>query len=284
MASALMASFRFGARARVTLARDGRALVQTAAHDIGTGVHTILPQIASAALGIDPARVRVELSDTALPEAGGTFGSATTMSVGSAVQAAAVKVRRTLEAMAGEPELRPEEYAELMALRRVDQVSEVASWAPRREDAGHAMNAYGAVFVEVTVDPEFPIPRVRRVVGAYSVGQVINPVTARSQVVGGIVWGIGQALLERSPIHADGRFGPSSFAAYRVPGHADVPVIDVQFASESDPIASPLGARGVGEIGTIGVGAAIANAVYHATGVRVRNVPITVEQLIDLAV
>jgi xanthine dehydrogenase YagR molybdenum-binding subunit len=97
------------------------------------------------------------------------------------------------------------------------------------------------------------------------------------------VWGIGQALLERSPIHADGRFGASSFAGYRVPGHADVPTIDVQFASESDPIASPLGARGVGEIGTIGVGAAIANAVRHATGVRVRSLPIGPEQLMDVS-
>jgi xanthine dehydrogenase YagR molybdenum-binding subunit len=281
MASALMSTFRFGAAASLTLRRDGGLVVETAAHDIGTGIRAILAQIAAGALGVAPERIEVRLGDTALPEAGGTFGSSTTMGAGSAVQAAAAKLRRTLEELAGEPGLAPHEYQEVLALRRLEQVTESASWAPAREPKAWAMNAYGAVYAEVQVDEELPVPRVTRVVGAYSVGRVINPLTARSQVVGGIVWGIGQALLERSPIDpASGRFVYQSLSGFRVPVAADMPSIDVLFAEEVDPHASPLGARGVGEIGTIGIGAAIANAVFHATGVRVREVPIRVEALL----
>jgi xanthine dehydrogenase YagR molybdenum-binding subunit len=282
MASALMATFRFGATATVSLRRDGRLVVETAAHDIGTGIRAILPQIAAEALGVAPERIEVRLGDTSLPEAGGTFGSSTTMGAGSAVQAAAVKLRRKLEELAGEPGLAAHEYGEVLALRRLERVAESASWAPTREQKAWAMNAYGAVFAEVEVDGELPVPRVTRVVGAYSVGRIINPLTARSQVVGGIVWGIGQALLERSPLDpASGRFVNQSLSGYRVPVAADVPSIEVLFSDELDPHASPLGARGVGEIGTIGIGAAIANAVFHATGVRVRELPIRVEALLQ---
>jgi xanthine dehydrogenase YagR molybdenum-binding subunit len=143
------------------------------------------------------------------------------------------------------------------------------------------MHAFGAVFVEVRVDRDIPIPRIGRVVGAYSVGRVINPVLARSQIAGGIAWGIGQALLESSPLDPVlGRFVAKSLSSYRIPVSADVPPIDVIFAEEHDPEASPLGVRGVGEIGAIGIGAAIANAVFNATGVRLREVPIRVEAVL----
>jgi xanthine dehydrogenase YagR molybdenum-binding subunit len=281
MASAIMTTFRIGAAARITIHRDGRVVVGTAAHDIGTGVATALAQIAGSALGVDPDRIQVELGDTLLPEAGGTFGSSTTIGVGSAVAAAAAKLRRRLEKLGGEPDLAPEEYPELLALRRLDQVSEAGTWAPARGSGAPSMHAFGAVFVEVRVDRDIPIPRIGRVVGAYSVGRVINPVLARSQIAGGIAWGIGQALLESSPLDPVlGRFVAKSLSSYRIPVSADVPPIDVIFAEEHDPEASPLGVRGVGEIGAIGIGAAIANAVFNATGVRLREVPIRVEAVL----
>lgn len=277
MASCLMATFRFGGAARIIIRRDGSVRIETGSHEIGTGVSTILPQIAADVLGVDPSRVEVALGDTTLAEAGGTFGSATTIGVGSAVHAAATKLRASLEALAGEPGLEPAEYPEVLKLRQLDQLAEVGSWAPKQEEKAFAMNAYGAVFVEVRLDPIVRVPRVSRCVGAYSVGRIINPRTARSQAVGGIVWGIGQALLEESRVDpVSGRFIAEGFGGYRVPCNADVPDIEVMFAEEFDAHASALGARGVGEIGTIGVGAAVANAVYHATGIRSREVPVRI--------
>jgi xanthine dehydrogenase YagR molybdenum-binding subunit len=279
MATALMSTFRFGASARVTVTRAGRALIETAAHEIGTGVGTTLARIASGTLGIPFDRIDVVLGDTTLPEAGGTFGSATTLSVGSAVQAAAVKLRGKLETLANEPGLGPDEYPELLALHRLDRVAEEASWAPGKSEK-LAMNAYGAVFAEVRVDPGLPVPRVSRLVGAYSIGRVIDPAGARAQVIGGLTWGLGQALLEESRVDPNlGRFVAKGFGGYQVPVAADVPDFEVIFADEVDRSASAVGARGVGEIGTIGVGAAIANAVFHATGIRVRRLPIRVEDL-----
>ena len=281
MASALMSTFRFGATARVTARRDGTLLVETAAHEIGTGVGTMLAIVVAESLGADPSKVEVRLGDSHLPEAGGTVGSATTMGVGSAARLAALGLKGRMEQLAGEPHLRFEEFGEVLKLRQLDHLAEEASWAPKREEGAFAMNAYGAVFVEVRIDPELPIPRVSRCVGAYSVGRIVNPVGARSQIIGGITWGIGQALLEDSRFDpTTGRFLAHGFGSYHIPVNADVPPIDVLFADEHDPHASALGARGVGEIGTIGVGAAIANAVWHATGRRVRILPILVEHLL----
>ena len=193
------------------------------------------------------------------------------------MHAAATKLRASLEALAGEPGLEAAEYPEVLKLRHLDHLTEDGAWAPKQEESAYAMNAYGAVFVEVRIDPIIRMPRVSRCVGAYSVGRIINPRTARSQAIGGIVWGLGQALLEESRVDPrTGRFVAQGFGGYHVPANADVPDIDVMFAEEFDAHASTLGARGVGEIGTIGVGAAVANAVYHATGIRVRDVPIRI--------
>mgnify|MGYP001355735293 CR=1 FL=1 len=281
VAGALMSTFRFAASARATFGRDGRVLIESAAHEIGTGVATTLALIAAEVLGVDPLQIDVRLADTDLPEAGGTFGSSTTSSVGSAVQIASTRLKERLEQLAGEPGLHPREYPEVLALRRLDSVAEVGQWAPKREDGAFAMNAYGAVFAEVRVDPARPVPRVSRCLGVYSVGRVINPTGARSQAIGGMIWGIGQALVEDARFDpAAGRFLARSLSSYHVPVNADVGAVQVEFIDENDPVASTLGSRGVGEIGTIGVGAAIANATFHATGMRVRDLPIRVESLL----
>jgi xanthine dehydrogenase YagR molybdenum-binding subunit len=153
-------------------------------------------------------------------------------------------------------------------------------WSPA-EDNSVAMYSFGAVFAEVRVNEDVPIPRVGRIVGVYNAGRIINPKTARSQMTGGMIWGIGQALLERSEMdHRLGRYLSKNLAGYLVPVSADVPLLDASFVDDFDAKVSPIGARGIGELGAIAVGPAIANAVFHATGVRVREVPIRPEMLI----
>lgn len=277
MATALLRSFRFPAAARVTLDRGGRVLVESGTHDVGQGLSTILPQIAAAVLNLPVAQVGLTLGDTELPTATFTGGSSVTMSVGSAVQAAAEALRRKLaEAGANGPE----GYAGALARLGVERLSAEGEWAPE-ESSERALFSFGAVFAEVRVDAEIPIPRVTRVVGVYDAGRIVNSRTAESQMTGGIVWGIGQALLERSDMDARlGRFLSKNLSGYLLPVNADVPDIEVAFVENSDPHASPLGARGLGELGAIGIGAAIANAVFHATGVRLREIPIRPEHLL----
>jgi xanthine dehydrogenase YagR molybdenum-binding subunit len=146
---------------------------------------------------------------------------------------------------------------------------------------GHRVNAFGVQFVEVRVDAELGLVRVNRALGVFDIGRVINPKTARSQAIGGMVGGIGMALLERTTIHPQfGKVVSPNLAGYLLPVHADVPAIDAFFVEVNDPYVNPLGAKGAGEIGITGVAAAIANAVYHATGKRIRSLPIMAEALL----
>jgi len=299
MASVTMFTARFPASARVTIRADGSVLIEVGTQEIGTGVYTIMPQVAAEVLGCDPGQVRIALGDTLLPEAGMTAGSSTTASVGSAVRAAARALARKLASMAFAEGGAPAETAtveggelvlregpvrrislrDLFGQSGVESVSADGSWAP--DDGGYSIKTFGAVFAEVRVDADLRIPRVSRLTGVYSAGRIINPLTARGQMTGGMVWGIGQALLEQSvPEPALGRFVSKNLAGYLVPVNADVPDLDASFVDEFDEHAGPLGAKGIGELGATGVGAAIANAVFHATGIRVRDVPITPEDLL----
>ena len=278
MATALLRMFRFPSHARVSIDRAGQVLVETSTQDVGQGVSTILPQIAADVLGVPFESVALALGDTVLPVAPFTGGSSATMSVGSAVQDAATKLRdRLVEAGANGPE----GYPGALAARDIEVLSADGAWSPDEGEPSAALFSFGAIFAEVRVDIDIPIPRVSRVVGVYSAGKILNPKTARSQMTGGIIWGIGQALLERSDTDPGlGRFLSKNLSGYLVPVNADVPEIDASFVEEFDPHASPLGARGIGELGALGVGPAIASAVFHATGVRVREVPIRPEDLL----
>jgi xanthine dehydrogenase YagR molybdenum-binding subunit len=288
MATAYMQSFRNPASARVTLERGGRFLVEAGCQEIGTGVYTILPQLAAEALHVSVDRVRLVLGDTTLPETGGTFGSSTTMGVGSAVVDAATRLAHELaRRTGGTPPTSPGALDAILERAGTDRLPMEGNWTPGEDagpggqPAGYAMATFGAVFAEVRVDAELCIARVSRLVGVYSCGRIVNRRTAHSQLSGGMVWGIGQALLEHAVTERQlGRFLSKNLSGYLVPSCADVPVPTVEVIDEVDPIASAFGGKGIGELAATGVGPAILNAVWHATGVRVRELPVTPERLL----
>jgi xanthine dehydrogenase YagR molybdenum-binding subunit len=284
MADCAMGCFRNPSEAQVRLHADGTAVVEAGFQDIGTGTVTIFPQLACDVLGLEPGMVSCEMGDTALPQAGPTFGSSSTMGVGAAVMAAAEEVLAKLGERAGRSLGRAPgagALAAAMGAAGLEQLVGVGSFAPE-QDGAYALHTFGAVFVEVAVDPELGLLRLRRVAGRYSVGRIVNPRTARAQMVGGIVWGWGKATTEVS--HHDehlGRWLSKNLAGVALPVNADIPSeIDVGFVEEVDEHASPVGGKGIGELGATGVDAAVADAVFHATGRRIRELPITPDKLI----
>jgi xanthine dehydrogenase YagR molybdenum-binding subunit len=304
MATASYPAHRLPASASARLMRDGTLLVQSGTQDLGTGTYTIMTQIAAETLGVPVERVRFELGDTLLPKAPVSGGSMTAASVGPAVQAACQALRDKViaaaiadaqsplfrraaaevtlrDGMLIGPDGRREAIAAVVA-RQPDALEAKADAKPdEATDKKYATRSFGAVFAEVRVDPLTGVLRVPRVVAAYNVGRLMNLKTAKSQLEGGIVWGLGMALFEESILdERTGRFVNGNLAEYHVPVNADVHAIDVSFVDENDTIFNPLGARGIGEIGITGVAAALANAAYHATGKRVRELPITLDKLL----
>ena len=264
------------ATAMARLLPDGTAEVMSASSDMGPGTWTSMTQVAAEALGLPIERVKFTLGDTRLPRAPIHGGSMTMASVGSAVQAACRKVREDAIARGGANDL-------VDAMRRIAQpIEAMADVKPGDESRRFSMHAFGAVFVEVAVDPDLGETRVRRIVGAYGAGRIVNPKTSRSQCVGGMIGGIGMALMEHSVVDArNGRIPNANFAEYAVPVHADAPpLMDVIFVKEHDPHVNPLGVKGVGEIAMVGVAPAIASAIFHATGKRIRELPITPDKLL----
>jgi xanthine dehydrogenase YagR molybdenum-binding subunit len=264
------------ASAKARLLPDGTAEVTSAASDMGPGTWTSMTQVAAEALGLPIERVKFILGDTRLPRAPVHGGSMTMASVGSAVQAACRRARQDALARAGGDDLAD-------AMGRLGQAVE-ASADVKPGDAAQrfSMHAFGAVFVEVAVDPDLGETRVRRIVGAYGAGRIVNPKTTRSQCIGGMIGGIGMALMEHSVVDArNGRVPNANLAEYAVPVHADAPpVMDVIFVEEDDPHVNPLGVKGVGEIAMVGVAPAITNAIFHATGKRIRTLPVTPDKLL----
>jgi xanthine dehydrogenase YagR molybdenum-binding subunit len=264
------------ASAMARLLPDGTAEVMSASSDMGPGTWTSMTQVAAETLGLPIEQVKFNLGDTQLPRAPIHGGSMTMASVGSAVQAACRKAREDALARGGVNDLGE-------AMRRLGQPIEAsADVKPGDESQRFSMHSFGAVFVEVAVDPDLGETRVRRIVGAYGAGRIVNPKTTRSQCVGGMIGGIGMALMEHSVVDArNGRVPNANFAEYAVPVHADAPALmDVIFVEEHDPHVNPLGVKGVGEIAMVGVAPAITNAVYHATGKRIRELPVTPDKLL----
>jgi xanthine dehydrogenase YagR molybdenum-binding subunit len=306
VAAAIFTHWRWPGKARVTLDASGAALVEAAAHDIGTGTYTTMAQVAADALGLEPDRVVVRLGDTRLPESHPAIGSSTAANATAAVLLAAQAARDKAIALAltgrdapfagaapGDVTVadgtlalartnRTVTYAELLARNGLASLVGDGDYAPVEEAAGpKAIFSFSAVFAEVRVDPDLGIVRLNRFVGAYDAGRILNPKTARSQAIGGIIWGVGQALLEQSETDpALARFMNRNYSGYLVPTNADIPALDVLFVGGFDAEASPLGAKGLGELTAVSVAPAIANAVYHATGKRVRDLPIAMEKLL----
>jgi xanthine dehydrogenase YagR molybdenum-binding subunit len=305
MATATYPTNRSAGECSATLLPDGTALFRSATQDLGTGTYTVMTQIAADAIGLPVERVRFVLGDSTMPEAPVSGGSTTVASVGPAVQAAGHALRLKLVGIAVAEQRSPlfgaqadqvgfeqgdiyllsdparRESMAAIAARHGGPVEATAKAEPGDAKQKYSMHAFGAVFVEVTVDEDLGEIRVPRVVGVYGVGKLMNEKTGYSQLMGGVVWGIGLALLEETMIDKrEGRAVNGNLAEYHVPVNADIQDIDVQIVDEDDPHVNPLGAKGIGEIGITGVGAAIANAVYHATGKRVRDLPITLDKLL----
>jgi len=253
------------ASAKAVFTPDGNLTVSCATADIGTGTYTIMTQIAAETMGLPLSAVTFELGDSTFPYAPVEGGSFTAATVGSAVKAVCEELRKKVQA--GE---------------RGGQVEAQVSVKPDfAKLSRYTRHTHTAVFAEVKVDEDLGAIEVSRVVSAVAAGRIINPKTARSQIMGSIVWGIGMALEEESVMDRKyGRFINHNLAEYHVPVNADVHEIDVIFVEERDAVVNPLGVKGVGEPGLVGVAAAIANAVFHATGHRVRELPITLDKLL----
>lgn len=304
MATGVWEALQMPAAARIVLSANGHAEVSCAASDIGTGTYTIMAQVAADMLGLPIENIGIKLGDSTLPQCPVEGGSWIAASVSHAIIAVAEEVRDELLGAAKKMKNSPLKDAKpanavlsngkiadkndpTRAVSMADVMREAGMDRIEKEkthkfnDAkGYARNTHSAVFAEVKVDEELGIIRVTRVVNAVAAGRILNPKTAGSQVMGGVVWGIGMALHEETAYdHKFGRIMNANVAEYHMPVNADIHDIEVIFVDEPDALINPLGMKGVGEIGIVGTAAAIANAVYHATGVRVRDLPITLDKL-----
>jgi xanthine dehydrogenase YagR molybdenum-binding subunit len=304
MATGIWEAMQLKATAKAVLTANGSVEIASATADIGPGTYTMMAQIGAEMLGVPLENVTVKLGDSSLPDAPVEGGSFTTSSVGSAIHAACRAVQEELlrlarkmprsplaDAKAADVVLadgkirhrretdREVSVADAMRAGNADRIEREATAEPD-ESSKYSHSTHSAVFAEVRVDEQLGVIRVTRVVSAVAAGRILNPKVAGSQILGAVVGGIGMALHEETATdHRFGRFMTHNLADYHVPVNADVHAIDVIFVEEKDDTINPLGVKGVGEIGIVGTAAAIGNAVYHATGKRVRDLPITVDKL-----
>jgi xanthine dehydrogenase YagR molybdenum-binding subunit len=306
MATGVWEALQMPAAVRISLTANGHAEVSCATSDIGTGTYTIMAQVAADALGLPIEAIDIKLGDSTLPMSPVEGGSWIAASVCNAIVATAADVRQELlrlaQAIPKSPlkglnaegvalinggivetagAKRSVSIADVMRKGKVDRIEKEKTHKFAANET-HAHNVHSAIFAEVKVDEQLGIVRVTRVVDAIAAGRILNRKTAHSQIMGGVVWGIGMALHEETLYdHRFGRIMNANIAEYHVPVNADIHDIEVIFVDEPDRLINPLGVKGLGEIGIVGVAAAVANAVYHATGKRVRSLPITLDKLLD---
>lgn len=309
MGTALFPALMFQGHARAVLRQDGTGLVETGAHDMGQGAWTAFAQIAADSLGLDIERTEFRSGTSDLPDAGIAGGSAHTATVGAAIHAAGADVIAKLADLAvndqrsplfgggnsgviardghlyrRDDESRHESYGDILTRAGRDMIEGKGTGAPDpAAQSAYAMYAHGAVFAEVKVDPDLGQIRVTRLVGSFAAGTIVNPRLVRSQYYGGMIWGVSFALHEHAVMDKrSGRPMNPNLGEYHVPVNADVPDIEAILVEEHDVHVNALGIKGVGEIGVTGTVGAIANAVWHATGVRVRSFPITLDRLLEV--
>jgi xanthine dehydrogenase YagR molybdenum-binding subunit len=309
MGTATFPAIMFAAQAKATLRRDGGGVMEIGAHDMGQGAWTALAQIAADGLGLDLDRLEFRSGSSDLPDAGIAGGSAHTATAGTAIHNAGADVIARLADLATKDQRSPlygagnagviardgrlyrrddpsrsESYADILGRAGLAQIEGRGTGAvDAAAQANYAMHAHGAVFAEVKVDRDLGQMRVTRLVGAFAAGRIINPRMVQSQFYGGMIWGVSFALHERAIMDAHtGRPMNANLAEYHVPVNADVVSLEAIMVEEHDPHVNALGIKGVGEIGVTGTAGAIANAVWHATGIRVRQFPITLDRLIEL--
>jgi len=310
MGTATFPALMFEGHARAVIRNNGTGVVETGAHDMGQGAWTALAQIAADGLGLDIEQVEFRSGTSDLPDAGIAGGSAHTATAGMAIHGAGADVIARLADLAmgnersplfgagnagvvarggrlfrRDDESRSESYADILARAGLTQIEgRGKSAADPAAQSSHAMHAHGAVFAEVKVDPELGQIRATRLVGAFAAGRIINPRLVRSQYYGGMVWGVSFALHEQAVMDPrSGRPMNPNLGEYHVPVNADVPSLEAILVEENDPHVNALGIKGVGEIGITGTAGAVANAVWHATGIRIRRFPITLDRLIEPA-
>jgi xanthine dehydrogenase YagR molybdenum-binding subunit len=310
LATATYPANRSEASALARILPDGTAIVASGTQDLGTGTFTVMTQVAADGLGFPVQNVTFALGDSSLPHAPVSGGSQSVASVSPAVRAAAMQARDKLIALAvadpGSPlhgaaladvavengwvvsradSAKRDPAAAVIARNGGKPIEAMATAKPGDEKKQFAFHSFGAVFTEVHVDADLGTISVPRVVAVYGVGNLLNSKTAHSQLMGGVVWGIGSALTEKSELDPRfGRYTNANLAEYHVPVNADVGTIDITVVGEHDPYINSLGAKGIGEIGITGVAGSIANAIYHATGVRVRDLPITLDKVMPKTV
>jgi xanthine dehydrogenase YagR molybdenum-binding subunit len=306
MATGVWEALQVPIAVRIVLTANGHAEVSCATSDIGTGTYTIMTQVVADMLGLPLDNITIKLGDSTLPQSPVEGGSWIAASVSNGIVTTSVAVRdellRFAKQMPNSPlaDAMPDEVVladgklvskrdaaravpitDAMRHGGVDRIEQEKSTS-FDDDGSHAHNTHSAIFAEVKVDEQLGVIRVTRVVSAVAAGRILNTKTARSQIIGGVVWGIGMALHEETLIdHKFGRIMNANIAEYHVPVNADVHDIKVIFVDESDDIVNPLGIKGLGEIGIVGVPAAIVNAIYHATGKRVHGLPITLDKLLQ---
>jgi xanthine dehydrogenase YagR molybdenum-binding subunit len=305
--TATFPALMFQAEARAVLRSDGSGLMETGAHDMGQGAWTALAQIAADGLGLELDHMEFKAGTSDLPDAGIAGGSAHTATAGMAIHNAGAAVITKLADLATadqrsplfgagnagvvardgrlfrrDDEMRSESYADILGRAGLKEIDARGKGVPDpASQSAYAMHAHGAVFAEVKVDPDLGQIRVTRLVGAFAAGRIINPHLVRSQILGGMIWGISFALHEHAVMdHRSGRTINPNLAEYHIPVNADVPSLEALMIDEHDPHVNALGIKGVGEIGVTGSAGAVANAVWHATGIRVRRFPIKIENFV----
>jgi xanthine dehydrogenase YagR molybdenum-binding subunit len=266
--------------AKAKLSADGILLIQTATSDMGPGTATVMTMIASEIINIPVENIHVELGSSALPPAPGEYGSMTTSSVGSSVYDVCTELKAKFKELAASSSDDPD-YIKILRDHQLAYLETTRQSHPGADSRKYSSHAYNVNFVEAHVHAATGMVKIVRVVSAVDGGKILNPITARSQIIGGVVWGIGMALMEEGIIdHRYGKYVNSNLGDYHVATNADVPQIEVIFIDKKDPVTNPMGSKGIGEVGIVGVAAAMANAVFNATGIRVRDLPIRPDKLI----